>query len=551
MRAALAAAAIGSGLLVALAFSGAEGAAANARGRPQAEPPAQVSEEPAVRYDADADGEQVEVVMKDNVYVPQTLTVDPGTVVVWENEGRSNHNVIPDKKSTGWKSKIIKPGRAFAQELTEPGAIGYFCSLHGAPGKGMYGTLIVRNPDGSVPAVRLDRSERPKARGKPRTIRVPKDVKRIQTAVDRASPGSLILVSPGVYREAVTVTTDRLVIRGLDRNRTILDGGFALDNGIKVLGADGVAVENMSARNFTENGFFWTEATGYRGSYLTSSRTGDYGIYAFDSTDGIFEHSYGSGAPDAGFYIGQCDPCNALLTDVIAEYNGLGWSGTNAGGNLIIKDSIWRYNRAGIVPNSGDGELNPPQKDQTIVGNLVYDNNNDDTPAIDAAILAMGNGILIAGGEDNLVTRNRVWNHDLTGIGAVINPDRTLWEPNGNRIVDNVVSDSRMADLGWFGGTGNCFADNRFETSKPSNIEAVLPCTGTGIPQTDFLDIAKFADPTKGASVSYRTAKTPKPPRLPGMRNPTGAKARPATNIVVDVDVDSIRTPRRTTRLPR
>ena len=92
-------------------------------------------------------------------------------------------------------------------------------------------------------------------------------------------------MSPGVYKEAVTVTTDRLVIRGLDRNKVILDGGFTLDNGIKVLSADGVAVENMTARNYTQNGFFWTGSTGYRGSYLTGTRVGDYAIYAFDSVE--------------------------------------------------------------------------------------------------------------------------------------------------------------------------------------------------------------------------------------------------------------------------
>lgn len=514
-----------------------------ATARPRAEQPSADVGEPAVQYDADESGEQIPVAMKDNVYVPQTLTVDLGTVVVWENGGRSKHNVIPDKKSTGWKSTTIKPGRSFAQKLDTPGAIGYFCSFHGAPGKGMYGTLIVKNADGTVPKVALDRSERPGAKGKARTIKVPEDVKRIQTAVDTAAPGSLILVSPGVYHEAVTVTTDRLVIRGLDRNKVILDGGFTLDNGVKVLGADGVAVENMTARRYKENGFFWTGAKGYRGSYLTATRTGDYSIYAFDSTDGILDHDYGSGAPDAGFYIGQCFPCNALVTNVIAEYNGLGWSGTNAGGNLIITKSVWRHNRAGIVPNSGDGELNPPQKEQTVVGNLVYDNNNGNTPAIDAAILAQGNGILIAGGEKNLVTHNRVFDHDVAGIAAVLNPDKTVWYPNDNRIVDNIVSDSGEADLAWFGGEGNCFADNRYKTSKPSNIEAVLPCAGAGVPQTDALDLQKYIDASKPKSKDYRTAKMPKPPRLAGMKNPAAAKARPANRIVVKVDVASIRTP--------
>ena len=53
-----------------------------------------------------------------------------------------------------------------------------------------------------------------------------------------------------------------------------------------VVGADGVAVENLTARNFTENGFFWNGVLGYRGSYLTAYRNGDYGVYAYDSQYG-------------------------------------------------------------------------------------------------------------------------------------------------------------------------------------------------------------------------------------------------------------------------
>src|SRR5690606_22894636 len=70
------------------------------------------------------------------------------------------------------------------------------------------------------------------------TIRVPDDHETIQEAVDAAEPGDLILVEPGVYEEAVDVTTDMLTIRGLDRNEVVLDGGFELDNGIRVTGAE-------------------------------------------------------------------------------------------------------------------------------------------------------------------------------------------------------------------------------------------------------------------------------------------------------------------------
>jgi hypothetical protein len=109
-----------------------------------------------------------------------------------------------------------------------------------------------------------------------------------------------------------------------------------------------------------------------------------------------------------------------------------------------------------------------------------------------------------------------------------------------------VVSGSGEADLAWFGGEGNCFADNRFETSKPSDIEQLLPCSGPPtVQQTDALDLQKYVDATKPSSVNYRTAKTPKPPKLKGMKNPEGAKARPASKIVVRVDIDSVKLPRR------
>ena len=211
------------------------------------------------------------------------------------------------------------------------------------------------------------------------TLRVPDDYATIQAAVSAAAPGDLVLVGPGVYEEAVDVETEDLTIRGLDRNEVVLDGDFTLENGMRVL-ADGVAIENMTAQNFTTNGFFWTGVTGYRGSYLNAIRNGDYGVYAFDAVKGQFDHIYAAGSPDAGIYVGQCYPCDAVVTDVISEHNGLGYSGTNAGGNLVIVNSTWRNNRAGIVPNSGSYELCYPQRDATIVGNIVHDNNQPDTP---------------------------------------------------------------------------------------------------------------------------------------------------------------------------
>ena len=152
--------------------------------------------------------------------------------------------------------------------------------------------------------------------------------------MNAANPGDLVLIGPGTYREAVEVSKPGLVLRGTDRNAVVIDAGFESENVIDVY-ADGVAVENLTVMNGTANGVYWSGITGFRASYVTAIDNGDYGIYAFDSSDGIFEHSYASGSPDSGFYIGQCDPCQAVIDDVLAEWNGLGYSGTNASGRAV------------------------------------------------------------------------------------------------------------------------------------------------------------------------------------------------------------------------
>ncbi len=419
-------------------------------------------------------------------------------------------------------------------------------------------------------------------------LRVPQDFDTIQAAVDAAEPGDLVLIDEGTYEEAVDVTTADITLRGVDRNTVILDGGFELENGIRVLETDGVVVENMTARNYLSNGFFWTGSDRYRGSYLTAYRNGDYGIYAFDAYHGQLDHSLGSGSPDAGFYIGECYECDAVIDTVVSEHNGLGYSGTNSGGELYIVNSTFRFNRAGIVPNSGAYELCYPGRRNTIVGNTVHDNNNDEAPAIDVALLAQGNGILIAGSVDNVVERNLVFDHDRAGIAAVpfpeedandVPPDESewdtpcedvrdepipeedadpglvLWHPYGNAIRGNVVEGSGLADLAsatledddvTVESLGNCFSENTFTSSAPTAIETLAPCEGTG--SGDWSDgafdlIPLIADQAP-APPDDTYQKTPEPGEQESM---PGADTEPAERFEgpEKPDVDAIEVPSR------
>ncbi|WP_458190500.1 right-handed parallel beta-helix repeat-containing protein [Haladaptatus sp. NG-WS-4] len=299
------------------------------------------------------------------------------------------------------------------------------------------------------------------------TIRIPERYPTIQDGVDNASEGDLVLVSPGTYEEEVEIWTPRITVRGTDRNRVVLDGEFERPYGV-VVEADGVAVENVTGRHFTDTAFYWSSVRGFRGSYLTAYNNGNYGIYAYRSRDGRFEYSYASGHPDAGFYLGRNHPFHAVIADVVAERNAMGYSGTSAGGDLTIENSVWRHNMAGIVPNTLD-RIDPPQRSTRIVGNVVYDNDNVDAPSKQLTYPTFGTGILVWGGKDNLITDNDVRNHENFGIVAY----RHVVPPSGNVVRENRVRGSKVADLalGTPAERGNRFEQNAFSTSLPPNIE--------------------------------------------------------------------------------
>ena len=367
---------------------------------------------------ATAESGYTSIAALDDYFDSEVLRVAVGTTVEWQNLGRNKHTVTADDGS--FDSGNMEPGSEFSWTFDQPGVYRYYCVYHGSRGGvGMAGIVVVGDvplPGGGGSSVGPGRE--PVPRGSGRTYRVPQDEQTIQGAVDVAAPGDMVLVSPGIYREAVKVLTPYLTIRGTDRNGVILDGGLHLANGIHVAEADGVVVENLTVRHYLLNGLYWNSVNGYRASYVTAYANGDYGIYAFNSVWGRFDHDYAAGNPDSGFYIGQCYPCHALITDVTAVDNAVGYSGTNAGGELYIVNSEWHDNMGGIVPNTLDSERLAPQRGVFISGNYVHDNNNRDAPAKPLQTVALGIGIVVSGGQDNSIGGNLVEDHAVYGIGV-------------------------------------------------------------------------------------------------------------------------------------
>ncbi len=192
----------------------------------------------------------VTVHIRDNTFSPASFDIAEGTTVRWVNDGRNDHNVTPNGRSKRYGSGDLKPGKSYARTFPDAGTFAYYCTLHGTPTSGQHAQIGIGDAANATPIAPVGGGEQkpPAFRASGRTIRVPADAPSVQAGVDRARKGDLVLVSPGVYRESVKVVTDGVVIRGVDRNRTILDGEFERANGVFVVGADGVAVENMTAR---------------------------------------------------------------------------------------------------------------------------------------------------------------------------------------------------------------------------------------------------------------------------------------------------------------
>ena len=107
-----------------------------------------------------ANGEVINIQALDNSFRPVEFEIAAGTEVMFDNRGRNDHNILPDTvkddagltallasdtSPTAWgvASTDFVPGDTYSHLFNVPGTYNYYCSIHGAPGAGMYGTLVV------------------------------------------------------------------------------------------------------------------------------------------------------------------------------------------------------------------------------------------------------------------------------------------------------------------------------------------------------------------------------------------------------------------------
>ena len=421
----------------------------------------------------------------------------------------------------------------------------------------------------------------------------------IQSAANAAHPGDWILVGPGDYHErydhtdsvdwdtpgGVVITTAGIHLRGMDRNGVFVDGAKPgtppcssnpSDQDYGVKGADGrplgrngvlvwkaanVSVENLTVCNFlagadaSGNEIWWDGAansghiggTGFYGAYLSATSTffggeataAQYGIFSSNWSGGTWDHTYASNFNDSGYYIGACQQvCNQTVNHAHGQYNALGYSGSNSGGQLVIENSEFDHNQDGFDTNSQNGDNPPPQNGLcpngavspiththscwVFMNNYVHDNNNADVPALGSAAAGpVGTGMTISGGRFDTIMHNRFERNNAWGVafvpypdngppctGGVNLPELCMYDDWGNALIDNSFAhngsygnptNGDFAELTSFPGPSNCFQGNTEEgggnvTSSPAALQQLKPaCGGTAAPDPNALFLAEIA----------------------------------------------------------
>lgn len=332
-------------------------------------------------------------------------------------------------------------------------------------------------------------------------------------------------IKPGDDKRECNAAVCDLQIEGTgdDPNDVIITGGFNKDgnwmklNGIRADRADGIYLKNFTIQLFEFNAVYVLETDGFVIDEVVGRWNDEYAFLTFAVDHGLYKNCEGYNNGDSAVYPGSASEVNTddgygqkkrwsvEIRGCKAHHNAAGYSGT-AGNSVYLHDNDFYANQTGMVTDS----LYPdhpglPQDHSWVVNNRFYSNNVnyvdrylnsgicDKKPAergyepkpgkppwsgtVCPVIPApVGVGMLIAGGNWNLMERNHVWDNwragfMLIGIPAALReePEKGFDTSHFNKYSANFMSmnpkgkeDLNGFDFWWDDqGEGNCWENNK------------------------------------------------------------------------------------------
>lgn len=256
----------------------------------------------------------------------------------------------------------------------------------------------------------------------------------IGKAIDRASPGDVLRIHPGRYRESVVVDK-RLTIKGVGKRLPTIDGRCRSRIVVDVQ-ADRVKLRRLRVQGAaaapgylsTEVNFSFVEKGSARRMVFRDTCGAEYGVNVYRTGRVVIARSVARGFADAGLYVGD-------ITD---------------GRVFFRRNETFDNNRGIIVEDVVPGTV-------VVARNRVHSNARPGTGPDPSGI-----DLIRADGAD--IIRNVVWNNLRYGIRAYAQPQNVS---TGNRIFDNAISGNGTFDVYDETSTENCWNGTTYGTASP------------------------------------------------------------------------------------